>query len=98
MFKGCPLSPYLFILVAEILSHNIRNNNSIKGITLDNYEHKISQFADDTENLLLFEESTLRELMSTMDKFEQFSGLGVNTDKTEIMRIGAAKHFTNELG
>ena len=43
---------YCFILCAEALSLVLRDNNNIKGITLHEIEHKLSQFADDTTILL----------------------------------------------
>ena len=36
--QGCGLSPMLYILVMEILSLSIKNNESIKGICVDNFE------------------------------------------------------------
>ena len=47
--QGCPLSPYLFILGAEILSNRLRQTVGIRGINLLGNEVKISQFADDTD-------------------------------------------------
>ena len=46
--QGCPLSALLFILAVEILSIKIRGQPSIKGITINTQEIKLTQLADDT--------------------------------------------------
>jgi hypothetical protein len=45
--KGCPLPPYLFNIVLEILAREIRQQKEIKGIQIGKEEGKISLFADD---------------------------------------------------
>ena len=46
---GDPVPPYLFILSVEILAIMIRENVNIKGVDINGSEHKIAQFADDTQ-------------------------------------------------
>lgn len=50
--QGDPISSYLFLICAEILGILIRENIEIKGIKINDVEHKISQFADDTTLIL----------------------------------------------
>ena len=60
--QGCPLSPYLFILAAELLAKAVRNNKSTRGFSLGNDEVKtvkISQYADDTPLILDGSEKSL---------------------------------------
>ena len=42
LFKGGPISPYLFILSVEILAIMIRQNKNIKGIFIGEIKYKIS--------------------------------------------------------
>jgi hypothetical protein len=45
--QGCPLSPYLFNIILEVLSRPVRQQKEIKGILIGKEEVKISLFADD---------------------------------------------------
>ena len=38
--QGCPLSPHLFIVVAEVLANAVRRDTEIRGIKLGNSECK----------------------------------------------------------
>ena len=47
--QGCPLSPFLFVLVVEILALKLRHDPDCKGTILPNSgEARLTQFADDT--------------------------------------------------
>ena len=87
MRQGCPLSVYLFILVAELLAIRLRNNNEIKGIKLDGHEIKISQLADDT-SLFVGSPDSINPIFETLLKFQSFSGLTANLEKTKFHNIG----------
>ena len=88
--QGCPLSPYLFILVAEVLAKAIRNNTNIKGIFVSNQEIKISQYADDTTLILDGSIESLSFSLKILDDFGKVSGLRLNDRKTEALWIGSS--------
>ena len=90
--QGDPLSCYIFILCAEVLSLVLRDNNNIKGITLHGIEHKLSQFADDTTILLDGTDQSLNETLNVIQDFSNISGLNVNFDKTNVVWIGKNKY------
>ena len=46
--QGCPLSSYLYILSAELLTNKIRQDSTVTGIKIFGNEIKLSQFGDDT--------------------------------------------------
>ena len=96
--QGCPLSPLLFILAAEILAIKIRNSD-IKGITIksnfktEKKEHtvKIQQYADDT-SLFLKDTEDLEIAFEIFNNFELISGLKMNKTKTQAMWLGIDKN------
>ena len=88
--QGCPLSPYLFILSAEVLATAIRKNTNIKGISVNDVEIKLSQYADDTTLILDGSDESLRSSLATLDDFSKVSGLRLNDKKTEALWIGAS--------
>ena len=87
--QGCPLSPYLFILCVEVFAEAVRRNKSIKGITIDEQEINISQYADDTTLILDGSRVSFTNSLQLLDLFGKFSGLRLNNKKTELMWIGA---------
>ena len=87
--QGCPLSPYLFILSAEILAKAVRSNKNIKGISVNNSEIKISQYADDTTFILNGTSESLSATLQTIETFGSMSGLRLNSKKTEALWIGS---------
>ena len=88
--QGCPLSPYLFILSAEVLATAIRKNTNIKGISVNNVEIKLSQYADDTTLILDGSRESLLSFLAMLDDFSKISGLRLNDTKTEALWIGAS--------
>ena len=87
--QGDPVSPYIFILCAEILGKMLRTNENVKGININRKELLLSQYADDTQIFLDGSEQSLREALSILDRFYAISGLKINVEKTKAIWIGA---------
>ena len=90
VWQGCPLSPYIFILCAEVLANKIRENKDIKGITVCGNEIKISQYADHTTMILDGSKKSFASALLDLELFGEISGLRLNSKKTEILWIGDA--------
>ena len=91
--QGCPLSPYLFILSAEILASKIRQDNLICGIFIFHKELKISQFADDT-SLICSNLISVQNALPILNEFGIISGLKLNESKTQAPWLGPWKQRT----
>ena len=95
--QGDPISPYLFILCAEILGKMIRKNNDIKGIIINDKEYKLSQYADDTQLILDGTEKSLKAALDILKTYYIMSGLKINVDKTRALWIGSSCGSSGKL-
>ena len=89
-------SPYLFIICAELLADAIKQNGQIKGITVNNEEFLLGQYADDTFFLLDGNQTSLSQCLDTMELFGECSGLKVNVEKTKAVWLGI-KRFSKDV-
>ena len=92
IFQGCPISPYLFLFVIEIMALSIRQNENIKGISVKNQEAKISLLADDSVCFSRWIKGIrLITLFNTLHIFGLHSGCKINLSKSEAIWIGCKK-------
>ena len=97
--QGCPISPFLFNIVGEIMAHRIKNNPSIQGIKIgrSSVQHVISQFADDTNLFLMYNEDTINAAIHELMYIEQNTGLTISYEKTCIYRIGLLQYSNAQI-
>ena len=89
--QGCPLSPLLYCLGAEVLSAYIRSDDDISGFTLPNpnVQAKCSHYADDL-TLMLRDSYSVKRAFTVVNLYERASGSKLNSDKSEGLWIGAS--------
>ncbi|RVW66531.1 putative mitochondrial protein [Vitis vinifera] len=90
--QGDPLSPFLFTLVADVLSRMLlraEERNMLEGFRVGRNRTRVShlQFADDTIFFSNTREEDLQTLKSLLLAFGHISGLKVNLDKSNIYGI-----------
>ena len=85
--QGCPLAPYIFLIVGEALTHTIKKavkEGRLKGISLPGgiKQQCISQYADDSSFMVRGEKRYVDELVRLLKTFSAASGMKINWEKS----------------
>ena len=91
LHQGSPLSPILFLLVAQVFTDKISNNHNIEGISVNGVELLLSLFADDSDLFLKASGACLDEVISEIKRFGMVSGCKNNIGKTKCIPLGNAR-------
>lgn len=95
--QGDPSASLLYLCVGELVNRLIKSITTIKGIKMNDVEVLLSQFADDTDLFLEYNEVVLNEVLITLDKVESSLGLKVNYNKTTVYRMGSIANTNAKL-
>ena len=90
--QGCPLSPYLFILVQTVLLHDVDGRMKVQGRGHAEPEYIVSEdvlYADDTLLVSSNAAKLQRRLDTVVDEGKRY-GLELNWGKTVLMKVGMA--------
>ena len=92
--QGCPLSPYLFILVMTVMFFDIHVNldDTLEGNELRNFEESEILYADDTL-LVLHDPDAMNELIKQIEIESSYYGLRLNKSKCNNLDLNG----NNEL-
>ncbi|WVZ49637.1 hypothetical protein U9M48_000977 [Paspalum notatum var. saurae] len=82
-----PLSPYLFLLVADVLQAMIKREAGVQHPLVDGAPCPVLQYADDTLILLRGELAGVRRLKELLDAFAAATGLCINYSKSTMVPI-----------
>jgi hypothetical protein len=85
--QGDPISPYLFILVADVLQMLIKSDTDVRHPIVDTAGCPTLQYADDMLLLVRGELSDVQRLMTLLDQFAQATGLQINYAKSTVVPI-----------
>ena len=100
--QGDPLSPFLFMLLVDVLSRMIfraKERGLAEGFLFGRYRTKvfILQFAYDTIFFSKASLELLQNLKITLLVFRQVSGLKINLEKSSIVGINTNQYMVSQL-
>ena len=80
--QGCPLLPFIFNIVLEVLAMAIRGEKEIKGIQLGKEEVKLSLFVGDMILYIENPKDTIRKSLELISEFSKGTGYKINTQES----------------
>ena len=97
MRQGDPLSPYLFLIVADVLQQNVKTNNEIRHPADNNLPCPVLQYADDTLIVLRADSDSAGTLKGVLDSFSAATGLAINYNKSTIVPMHCSARQVSAL-
>ena len=92
LHQGSPLSPILFLLVAQVFSNKLVFSQDITGITIHGVDVLLSLFADDTDIFLQANCQAVEAVIRELRNFGLHSGCNPNVEKTCCVPLGNARN------
>ena len=97
LHQGSPLSPILFLLVAQVGSCRLDSRQDSGGLRVQGVDIFLSLFADDTD---IFTQASIRCIDAIVQELSDFgvhSGCKTNVSKTSCIPLGRARYNTSLL-
>ena len=101
--QGDPIASILFVIAIEILLIALRKNQKIRPYEFDAtwkgepINCKTKAYADDVNILMTRDEESVREVIRVLSQFQVLSGLKVNRDKTQMLKMGRSHASDSNL-
>ena len=95
--QGCPLSPYLFNIVFEVLARTIRQHKEVEGLQIGKEKVKLSLFADDMIVYLSDPKNSVRELLQLINNFSKVAGYKINSSKSVLFLCSKDKQAEKDI-
>ncbi|CAD6332810.1 unnamed protein product [Miscanthus lutarioriparius] len=95
--QGDALSPYLFLLVADVLETLIKNNRAIRHPLSDDGPCAVLQYADDTIVVVRADSGSAQQLKKELDSFAAATGLAINFTKSTVTPMNVDEGRVNDL-
>jgi hypothetical protein len=95
--QGHPLSPYLYLLMGDVLQRMIQQDAVLRHPLSDDAPCPVLQYADDT--LIIFRASAeaARRMRLLLDQFAQATGLVINFAKSTLVPMHTTQELTDEM-
>ena len=89
--QGCRFSAPVFLYYVEIIGLKLRQDKNLQGIRIKEKAKKHAQYADNLWALIHATQENFNRLVKHFELFEKNTGLKINYDKTQIVRIGSLR-------